>query len=94
MEKFVIFDCERMKHPNVGLYFFCKQLANNLITEAEQRKQNLALYVPKSLKDTGEITYNIKQSLPFISYLYPALLKLRYGIFQTKCPPIFHMVLK
>lgn len=28
MGKFVIFDCERMKHPNVGLYFFCKQLAN------------------------------------------------------------------
>lgn len=71
MEKFVIFDCERMKHPNVGLYFFCKQLANNLITEAEQRKQNLALYVPKSLKGYWGDHIQYKTISPFHKLFIP-----------------------
>ena len=65
MKDLIVFDCERMKHPNVGLYFFCKQLANNLITEAASRRQNLALYVPKALKGNwgSDVQYKVVSPL-------------------------------
>lgn len=46
----IMFDCERMKNPHTGIYFFCDILAENLSLEAPKGYQEkLAFYVPKSL---------------------------------------------
>lgn len=43
----ILFDCERLKHPNTGLYTFCESLGKALIknTTADQK---IAAYVPAS----------------------------------------------
>lgn len=41
--KRILFDAERMKYPNTGLYHFCKQLANALFNEMQTEKEELEL---------------------------------------------------
>lgn len=50
MNDTIIFDCERMRRPNTGLYFFCDMLAESLSKEATRHDHNLAYYVPKRFK--------------------------------------------
>lgn len=45
MAKSVIFDCERMKYENTGLYHYCLQLGNSLIRHATA-DEALTLYCP------------------------------------------------
>lgn len=51
MNNTIIFDCERMKYPNTGLYFFCDMLAESLSDESLKHSEKLAYYVPKGLKN-------------------------------------------
>ena len=46
----IIFDCERMRSPNTGLYFFCDMLAESLSKESDQHQKDIAFYVPKRYK--------------------------------------------
>jgi len=48
MNKIVI-DCEKMRHPNTGFYYFCKNLALHVIEEAKDIVPNVEinLYLPK-----------------------------------------------
>jgi glycosyltransferase involved in cell wall biosynthesis len=41
--KRILFDAERMKYPNTGLFHFCKQLANALFNEMQSEKEELEL---------------------------------------------------
>lgn len=45
----VFFDCERMKHANSGLFYFCAQLGKALLEEANGG-EDIAFYVPSKLK--------------------------------------------
>ncbi len=41
----ILFDCERLKYPNTGLYTFCESLGKALIKNAAQ-DQSISAYVP------------------------------------------------
>ena len=47
----VIFDCERMRYKNTGLYVFGKELIEALCTEAKKRERNIMVYSRKSTLD-------------------------------------------
>ncbi len=45
----IFFDCERLKHPNTGLYHYTMNLANAMASEARKRGvDDLCFYVPES----------------------------------------------
>lgn len=50
MNNMIVFDCERMKYPNTGLYSFCDMLADALSQESHKRQEKLGFYVPNNLK--------------------------------------------
>lgn len=43
----ILFDCERLKYPNTGLYTFCQELGRALMKNAFS-EQEITAYVPKS----------------------------------------------
>ena len=46
----VLFDCERMKYPYTGLYYFCRELGQALIRQTASAAFRLAFYVPEKEK--------------------------------------------
>lgn len=44
----ILFDCERMKYPNTGLYTFCDELGAALLQQA-QPEEELYFYIPPKL---------------------------------------------
>ena len=42
----VVFDCERMKHPNTGLYVFCDNVAGNLVKQKASLIDGLGFFAP------------------------------------------------
>ncbi len=52
--KRIILDCDLMKHPNSGLYYYCLNLGNyvNRILDAENEK--LSYYVPETARNAFE----------------------------------------
>lgn len=46
MPKKIIFDCERMKYGNTGLFQYCLQLGNRLSRYADQSEEELLFYTP------------------------------------------------
>ncbi|WP_439505111.1 glycosyltransferase family 4 protein [Sediminibacterium sp.] len=44
----ILFDAERMKYPHTGLFYFCKQLAQSLITKAAAANIRVQLFLPSS----------------------------------------------
>ena len=48
--KRIIFDCERMKYENTGLYHYCLNLGNHLSKFATQGMEALTLYSPPGKK--------------------------------------------
>lgn len=46
MVKRIIFDCERMKYENTGLYHYCLNLGNHLKKYTETDSENLTYYTP------------------------------------------------
>ncbi|MBP6686462.1 MAG: glycosyltransferase family 4 protein [Lacibacter sp.] len=45
MEANIIVDCERMKHRNTGLYYFCKYLSESLLEETPQGSHSPTFYI-------------------------------------------------
>jgi len=45
----VIFDCERMKYPNTGLYHFCKELGSALLRQ-QPNHTKFSFYLPEQEK--------------------------------------------
>lgn len=61
----VIFDCERMRYPNTGLYVFGKEIVASLQYESLQRGKRLIVYSrKKNIKDWG---INIERKKVFTS---------------------------
>ena len=62
----LVFDCEKLRHPNTGLYHFCDQLAKALLRQDVERRLNrqFALYLPEDLA----AAYAPCPVVPFRSY--------------------------
>lgn len=61
----IVFDCERMRYPYTGLYYYCDYLARHLLMEARHHPEQLLFYVRHNeVKRWGE------------QYLYKRLTKL------------------
>ncbi|HEY8522085.1 MAG TPA: glycosyltransferase family 1 protein [Gammaproteobacteria bacterium] len=46
----VLIDCERMKQPNTGLYYFCRNLGLALLEQADASTEALHFYVPRACR--------------------------------------------
>lgn len=79
----IIIDCEKMKYPNTGLFFFCDMLVRSLITE-NHGEFDLGFYVPSRYKGRwGESFYYKKKSLlDKIAVVSPAKCQLWHTTFQ------------
>jgi glycosyltransferase involved in cell wall biosynthesis len=42
----ILFDAERMKYPNTGLFYFCKQLGASLLRKTEKTNIQMQLLIP------------------------------------------------
>ena len=68
----IIFDCERMRRPNTGLYFFCDMLAQSLSKESiHHNNKEIAYYVPKRLKGRWGIHHIYKTFHQFHRFFIP-----------------------
>jgi len=47
----IVINCEKMKYPNTGFYFFCKNLATYIIKQANVKTTQINLYLPKQELD-------------------------------------------
>lgn len=79
----IIIDCEKMKYPNTGLFFFCDMLVRSLITENHE-EFDLGFYVPGRYKGRwGESFYYKKKCLlDKIAVVSPAKCQLWHTTFQ------------
>ena len=79
----IIIDCEKMKYPNTGLFFFCDMLVRSLITE-NHGAFDLGFYVPGRYKGRwGESFYYKKKCLlDKIAVVSPAKCQLWHTTFQ------------
>lgn len=69
----IVFDCERVKHPNTGLHTFCSQLGAAMINTVDNQ-DNLSFFVaPKNIGFLGQEQSYIKQC--FYHKLFPARLQ-------------------
>ncbi len=50
MLKKILIDCERTKYPHTGLYHFCLNLGNALLSQADPQQEALSFYLPPSQK--------------------------------------------
>ena len=50
MKEKIVFDCERMKHPHTGLYYYCYYLGKHLLLENQSQKE-ICFYLPKGSKN-------------------------------------------
>ncbi|MEO5984394.1 MAG: glycosyltransferase family 1 protein [Ferruginibacter sp.] len=48
--KRIIFDCERMKYPDTGIFHYCLQLGQHLINVKDHTREEIALYIPPGAK--------------------------------------------
>jgi glycosyltransferase involved in cell wall biosynthesis len=58
----ILFDCERMKYPNTGLFHFCLNLGHELL-EQQNAHEEIRFYIPEESKGIfGEkASYTVKQ---------------------------------
>jgi glycosyltransferase involved in cell wall biosynthesis len=42
----ILFDAERMKYPNTGLFYFCKQLGESLLRKTEKTNIQMQMLIP------------------------------------------------
>lgn len=59
----ILFDCERMKHSYIGLYYYCWNLGNALKKNIVNSNDNITYYYPSSRKekDFGKDAYYLYQ---------------------------------
>ena len=59
----IIFDCERMKYENTGLYHYCLNLGNHITKYAQPGSEELTFYSPYGTQDLfGEKSNHIIQT--------------------------------
>ena len=69
----IIFDCERMKYPDTGLYHYCLNLGKYLEKNINLREEQLHFYTPPGQQDWSLTTSNHLTQSPFHKFKLPAL---------------------
>ena len=69
----IIFDCERMKYPDTGLYHYCLNLGKYLEKNINLREEQLHFYTPPGQQDWSLTTRNHLTQSPFHKFKLPAL---------------------
>ena len=70
MENNILFDCERMRYPNTGLYSYCNQLGKALLL-LKKPSENLLFYGPKTLNDIFGLAGSFLQHYLFHKIIFP-----------------------
>lgn len=85
----ILFDCERMKYPNTGLFHFCLNLGHHLL-EQQRADEEIRFYVPEESKGIfgDKAAYTIKQLSHNI--LVPGSKDYRFGV-DSSTIDIWHM---
>lgn len=79
----IIFDCERMKHANSGLFYFCAQLGQALLEEAAD-KNDITFFVPGKLKGHFGNEARYKTVNPLYKLYFPVFnAKVWHATYQT-----------
>lgn len=64
MTQRIIFDCERMKYYNTGLYHYCLNLGKHLQAHSDGSQEEISFFMPAKLGDVfGESGYLYQNSL-------------------------------
>ena len=53
MKKRIVFDCERMKYSNTGIYHYCLNLGQHLLEQADPEMEQLNFYAPRHVNSFG-----------------------------------------
>ena len=69
----IIFDCERMKYPDTGLYHYCLNLGKYLEKNINLKEEQLHFYSPPAQQDWSFTTSNHLTQSPFHKFKLPAL---------------------
>jgi glycosyltransferase involved in cell wall biosynthesis len=56
--KRIVFDCERMKYPNTGIYSYCYQLGKHLIELTDPKEEQLTYFTPQTVNGIFGKGYN------------------------------------
>lgn len=67
----IVFDCERMKYPNTGLYQFCLQLGKALY--AQCHPEQMSFYLPEKAKDVFGTEKNVLLQHSLHKFFFPLL---------------------
>jgi len=75
MLKKVFVDCERMKYPHTGLYYFCLHLGQALLKQVEANKEDIMFYLPKTEEEAfgKEANYMLQHFMH--KHLFPKISK-------------------
>jgi glycosyltransferase involved in cell wall biosynthesis len=69
----IIFDCERMKYPDTGLYHYCRNLGKYLESNIDRKQENLFFYTPPGQQGwSHDVSNHITQN-PLHKFILPPL---------------------
>ncbi len=69
----IVFDCERMKYPDTGLYHYCLNLGKHLEKNINLQEEKLFFFTPPYEQDWSFDRANHLTQNPFHKYRMPAL---------------------
>ncbi len=67
----ILVDCERMKYPQTGLYYFCLNLGLSLVNRMLQSEYKPVFYLPEKSKGEFETENEILLQHSFDKFLFP-----------------------
>jgi glycosyltransferase involved in cell wall biosynthesis len=69
----VLFDCERMKYPHTGLYYFCWELGQELLLQSKGTDLEIDLYAKKKVQQQFGTNPSYLEQRPLHKFLMPSL---------------------
>jgi glycosyltransferase involved in cell wall biosynthesis len=70
--KKIVFDCERMKYPDTGLYHYCLNLGQYLEKNADLQREQLYFYTPPGEQEWTEYSTNHITQHPLHKFVLPS----------------------
>lgn len=70
--KKIVFDCERMKYPDTGLYHYCLNLGRFLETNADPLQEQIHFYTPTGQQQWTQHTGNHITQNPLHKFVLPS----------------------
>src|SRR5687767_2883433 len=69
----IVFDCERMKYPDTGLYHYCRNLGRHIEKNIDLRQEQLFFYTPPGQQDWSFSRSNHVTQHPLHKFILPNL---------------------